>query len=225
MTIRLVLAEDNALLRQGLVRLFAQTDGIDVVASVASLDELLAAVEAHAPDVVLTDIRMPPTFTDEGVQAARHFRKHAPDVGVVVLSQYATPGYAHALFEDGSQSRAYLLKDRVADIDEVVYAIEAVVAGGSVVDPKIVDELVAARLRRPRSPIDQLSDRKREILSEIATGKSNNAIASTVFLSERAIEKHSNSIFSKLGLTEEPDVNRRVKAVLLYLAAERADTP
>lgn len=224
-TIRLVLAEDNALLRQGLVRLFAQTDGIDVVASVASLDELLAAVEAHAPDVVLTDIRMPPTFTDEGVQAARHFRKHAPDVGVVVLSQYATPGYAHALFEDGSQSRAYLLKDRVADIDEVVYAIEAVVAGGSVVDPKIVDELVAARLRRPRSPIDQLSDREREILSEIATGKSNNAIASTVFLSERAIEKHSNSIFSKLGLTEEPDVNRRVKAVLLYLAAERADTP
>ncbi len=141
----------------------------------------------------------------------------------MVLSQYATPAYAHALFEQGSDGRAYLLKDRVADVDEVVYAIDAVARGGSVVDPKIVDELVAARSRRPRSPLEHLTSREREILSELATGKSNVAIANSVFLSERAIEKHSNSIFSKLGLSEEPDVNRRVKAVLLYLAEERTD--
>jgi len=148
-------------------------------------------------------------------------REAHPSIGVVVLSQYATPGYAHALFENGSDRRAYLLKDRVADVDEVLFAIEAVAAGGSVVDPKIVEELVSARARRPRSPIDQLTVREREILAEIASGKSNIAIANTVFLSSRAIEKHSNSIFTKLGLMVEPDVNRRVKAVLLYLAAER----
>ncbi len=221
MAIRLVLAEDNVLLREGLARLFAQTEDLDLIGTCGSLPELLAMVEADPPDVVLTDIRMPPTHTDEGIQAARHLREHFPQVGVVVLSQYATPAYAHALFEDGSDARAYLLKDRVADVDEVVFAIEAVANGGSVVDPKIVEELVAARSRKPRSPLEQLTAREREILGEIATGKSNVAIASTLFLSERAIEKHSNSIFSKLGLTEEPDVNRRVKAVLLYLAAER----
>ena len=178
-------------------------------------------VDSTLPDVVLTDIRMPPTCTDEGIQAAAGSARHHPAVGVVVLSQYATPGYAHALFEDGSDARAYLLKDRVADVDEVLFAIEAVANGGSVVDPKIVEELVSARARKPRSPLDQLTTREREILAEIAPGKSNTAIANTLFLSSRAIEKHSNSIFSKLGLTEEPDVNRRVKAVLLYLAAER----
>jgi DNA-binding NarL/FixJ family response regulator len=220
-SIRLVLAEDNALLRQGLLRLFCQTEHLEVLAAVGSLPELLDAIEADPPDVVLTDIRMPPTHTDEGIEAARYCRAKHPEMGVVVLSQYASPSYAHALFEDGSESRAYLLKDRVADVDEVVYAIETVARGGSVVDPKIVEELVSARSRRPRSPIEQLTAREREILSEIATGKSNIAIANTLFLSERAIEKHSNSIFSKLGLNEESDVNRRVKAVLLYLAAER----
>lgn len=221
MAIRLVLAEDNVLLREGLVRLFDQSDGLELVGSCGTLPDLLALVEATTPDVVLTDIRMPPTHTDEGIQAARHLREHHPKIGVVVLSQYASPSYAHALFEDGSESRAYLLKDRVADVDEVVFAIEAVAGGGSVVDPKIVEELVSARARKPRSPLEQLTAREREILGEIASGKSNVAIANTLFLSERAIEKHSNSIFSKLGLTEEPDVNRRVKAVLLYLAAER----
>ena len=220
--IRLLLAEDNVLLREGLVRLLSQADHLDVIGACGSLDELISLVDADPPDVVLTDIRMPPTHTDEGIQAARWMREHHPKVGVVVLSQYATPGYAHALFENGSDSRAYLLKDRVADVDEVVFAIEAVASGGSVVDPKIVDELVAARSRTPRSPLDQLTAREGEILAEIASGKSNIAIANTLFLSERAIEKHSNSIFSKLGLTEEPDVNRRVKAVLLYLAAERS---
>jgi len=221
-TIRLLLAEDNVLLREGLVRLFEQTEDLELVGSCGSLPELLQMVDDDAPDVVLTDIRMPPTHTDEGIQAARQLRATHPKVGVVVLSQYSTPGYAHALFEDGSEGRAYLLKDRVADVDEVVFAIEAVAAGGSVVDPKIVEELVSARARKPRSPLDQLTTREREILAEIASGKSNMAIANTLFLSERAIEKHSNSIFSKLGLTEERDVNRRVKAVLLYLADERS---
>ena len=219
--IRLLLAEDNVLLREGLTRLFEQIEDLELIGSCGSLPELLSMVNADPPDVVLTDIRMPPTHTDEGIQAARHLREHHPTVGVVVLSQYSSPGYAHSLFEDGSDGRAYLLKDRVADVDEVVFAIEAVARGGSVVDPKIVEELVSARARRPRSPIEQLTAREREILAEIASGKSNIAIANTLFLSERAIEKHSNSIFSKLGLTEEPDVNRRVKAVLLYLAAER----
>ncbi len=223
--IRLLLAEDNVLLREGLVRLFAQSDAVELIGAVGTLPELLAFVDNDPPDVVLTDIRMPPTHTDEGIQAARHLREHHPNVGVVVLSQYSSPGYAHALFEDGSDARAYLLKDRVADIDEVVFAIEAVARGSSVVDPKIVEELVSARSRRPRSPIEQLTAREREILAEIASGKSNVAIANTLFLSERAIEKHSNSIFSKLGLSQEPDVNRRVKAVLLYLAAERTALP
>ena len=222
MPIRLLLAEDNDLLRDGLARLFAQSEHIDLIGSCGSYDQLVALVDADPPDVVLTDIRMPPTFTDEGIRAARWMREAHPSVGVVVLSQYATPGYAYALFEDGSDSRAYLLKDRVADVDEVLFAIEAVARGGSVVDPKIVEELVSARARRPRSPIDQLTVREREVLAEIASGKSNIAIANTVFLSERAIEKHSNSIFAKLGLMLEPDVNRRVKAVLLYLAAERS---
>lgn len=219
--IRLLLAEDNVLLREGLARLFSQSEDIEFLGSCGTYEQLVALVDADPPDVVLTDIRMPPTFTDEGIRAARWMREAHPSIGVVVLSQYATPGYAHALFENGSDSRAYLLKDRVADVDEVLFAIEAVAGGKSVVDPKIVEELVSARARRPRSPIDQLTVREREILAEIASGKSNIAIANTVFLSSRAIEKHSNSIFSKLGLMVEPDVNRRVKAVLLYLAAER----
>ena len=223
--IRLVLAEDNVLLRDGLVRLFSQAEHIDLLGSCGDLPQLLALVADDPPDVVLTDIRMPPTNTDEGIQAARYLRTHHPNVGVVVLSQYSTPSYAHALFEDGSDSRAYLLKDRVADVDEVLFAIEAVARGGSVVDPKIVEELVAARSRKPKSPIENLSAREREILGEIATGKSNSAIAAHLFLSERAIEKHSHSMFTKLGLAQEPDVNRRVKAVLLYLADERWVAP
>ena len=219
--IRLVLAEDNALLREGLSRLLGMAEQVELVGVAGTLDELLDAVERGRPDVVLTDIRMPPTHTDEGIRVARQLRAAHPGIGVVVLSQYADPVYAHDLFDDGSERRAYLLKDRVADVDEVIFAVEAVARGGSVVDPKIVEQLVAARARHPRSPLDQLTGREQEILSEIATGKSNMAIASTLFLSERAVEKHSNSIFSKLGLSQEPDVNRRVKAVLLYLAAER----
>lgn len=216
-----MLAEDSVLLRDGLARLFRQSEQIDLQGTCGTYDELVAMVGEVHPDVVLTDIRMPPTNTDEGIRAARWMREAHPDIGVVVLSQYASPAYAYALFEDGSDARAYLLKDRIADVDEVLYAIEAVAGGGSVVDPKIVEELVSARARKPRSPIDQLTAREREILAEIASGKSNVAIGNSLFLSARAVEKHSSSIFSKLGIFQEPDVNRRVKAVLLYLAAER----
>ncbi len=219
MRVRLVIAEDNALLRDGLVRLFERVEDIDVVGSCSTLPQLLAAVEVEGPDVVLTDIRMPPSGTDEGIQAARAIRASHPDAGVVVLSHYADPAYALALFEDGSDRRSYLLKDRVADVEDLADAIRAVARGGSRIDPRIVDALVAARANRGRSPLDHLTPREREILGEIATGKSNAAIAASLHLSERAVEKHSNSIFAKLGINNEPDVNRRVKAVLLYLGA------
>jgi DNA-binding NarL/FixJ family response regulator len=217
--IRIVIAEDNALLRDGMVRLFERVDDTEVVGSCGSLPELLALVEREQPDVVVTDIRMPPTGTDEGIQAARILRELHPSIGVVVLSQYASPAYALALLEDGSAQRSYLLKDRVSDVEDVADAIRAVASGGSRIDPRVVDELVNARSRGGRSPLEQLTTREREILAEIATGKSNAAIASSLYLSERAVEKHSNSIFSKLSITTEPDVNRRVKAVLVYLGA------
>lgn len=219
MAIRIVLAEDNFLLREGMIGLLARNDTVEVVGSCGTLDEVLAMVDEVAPDVVVTDIRMPPTGTDEGIQVANRLRESHPGIGVVVLSQYAAPGYALSLFDEGSDRRAYLLKDRVSDVEDLVDAVEAVAAGGSVVDPKVVEELVRARSARASSPLQHLTPREREILGELATGKSNAAIAATLYLSERAVEKHSNSIFSKLGLNEEPDVNRRVKAVLVHLAA------
>jgi DNA-binding NarL/FixJ family response regulator len=217
--IRIVLAEDNALLRDGVRRILESKDDLELVETCGSLDELLAAVEQHTPDVVVTDIRMPPTGTDEGIRAATSLRATQPQVGVVVLSQYVSPQYAVALLDQGSEGRAYLLKDRVADVDDLVDAIRVVAKGGSVIDPKVVDELVRARSRAERSPLEHLTPREREVLAEMASGKSNAAIASSLILSERAVEKHINSIFSKLHLVEEADVNRRVKAVLLYLAA------
>jgi DNA-binding NarL/FixJ family response regulator len=175
-------------------------------------------VDELEPDVVVTDIRMPPTGTDEGIQVASRVRQSHPAMGVVVLSQYSTPSYAIALLEGGSAGRAYLLKDRVARADELAAAIRAVASGGSVIDPKVVEEVVNTRAAATASPLDRLTPREREILGEIAQGKSNGAIAATLMLSERAVEKHINSILSKLNLSEEPDVNRRVKAVLVYLA-------
>ncbi|WP_426571115.1 response regulator transcription factor [Aquihabitans sp. McL0605] len=219
MTIRVVVAEDNYLLRAGVTRLLEAYGEIQVVGSCGTFDELLEAVQDTLPDVVVTDIRMPPTGTDEGIRAATELRSTHPDIGVVVLSQYATPSYALALFEAGSDGRAYLLKDRVSELDELVTAIQVVADGGSVVDPKVVEELVSARSARASSPLKHLTAREREVLAELATGRSNSAIAASLFLSERAVEKHSNSIFSKLGLNEEPNVNRRVKAVLVHLAA------
>ena len=216
--IRVALAEDNALLRQGISRLVDAHDDLDLVGVASDLPELLALIEAENPDVVITDIRMPPTGTDEGIQAAAWLREHRPEVGVVVLSQHTAPAYALALLEEGSAGRAYLLKERVAGIDELVVAISTVAHGGSVIDPFVVDELVRARSARKSSDLGWLTPRETEILGEMAQGKSNSAIASALDVSERAVEKHTNSIFSKLGLTEEKDVNRRVKAVLLYLS-------
>jgi DNA-binding NarL/FixJ family response regulator len=217
MGIRVVLAEDNALLRDGISRLIESQDDLELVAACADLPSLLAEVERDTPDVVVTDIRMPPTNTDEGVQAAQQLRRERPEVGVVVLSAYANPAYAVALLSEGSAGRAYLLKERVSDVGQLLGAIRDVAAGGSVIDPKVVDALVASTSRRTRSDLERLTPRENEVLAEMAQGKSNAAIAAALVLSERAVEKHSNSIFSKLGLSEETDVNRRVKAVLVWL--------
>jgi DNA-binding NarL/FixJ family response regulator len=216
--IRVVIAEDNALLRQGLARLIEGRTGLELAGAAGDLPDLLSLVDETEPDVVVTDIRMPPTGTDEGIRAADEIRARRPDTGVVVLSQYAEPAYALALLANGSAGRAYLLKERVAGVDDLAAAITEVARGGSVIDPAVVEVLVAANVRRRSSDLDRLTPREREILAEMAQGKSNAAIASSLVLSERAVEKHSNSIFSKLGLSEEKDVNRRVKAVLLYLS-------
>jgi DNA-binding NarL/FixJ family response regulator len=216
--IRVVLAEDNVLLREGVARLIEAEPELELAAVCGDYDELLAAIEKEAPDVVLTDIRMPPTGTDEGIRAASHLRQTNPGIGVVVLSQYAEPAYALSLLEAGSEGRAYLLKERVSEVDQLVGAIREVARGGSVIDPKVVEVLVSARARAAKSPLARLTPRETEILGEMAQGKNNAAIAATLVLSERAVEKHINSIFSKLDLSEEPDTHRRVKAVLLFLA-------
>lgn len=217
MPIRVVLAEDNYLVREGVARLLEREPEVEVIATCEDYDSLLAAVTEHEPDVVLTDIRMPPTGTDEGVRAAAEIRRSHPGTGVVVLSQYAEPAYALGFLEHGSERRAYLLKERVSDLDQLRRAIVAVHEGGSVIDPKVVDALVASRARGAESPVARLTPREREVLAEMAQGKNNAGIAAALVLTERAVEKHINSMFSKLGLTEEPDVHRRVKAVLLYL--------
>jgi DNA-binding NarL/FixJ family response regulator len=216
--ISLVVAEDSLLVREGIVRLLSAYDDVEIAGVAVDLPQLLAAVDDHAPNVVLTDIRMPPTGTDEGIRAAAELRARHPDVGVVVLSQYVEPAYALSLFDGGSQGRAYLLKERLSEGSQLIDAIRAVSSGGSVVDPKVVETLVNARVRTRSSPLEHLTPRELEVLSEIAQGKNNAAVAATLVLSERAVEKHINSLFSKLGLSEEPSVHRRVKAVLLYLA-------
>jgi len=221
--IRIVLAEDNILLREGIRSLIDAQEGLELVGIADAYASLLGLVEAPQPDVVLTDIRMPPTGTDEGIRAAAHLRATRPGIGVVVLSQFASRAYALSLLEGGSEGRAYLLKERVADVDDLVTAIRQVAAGGSVIDPKVVEALVAAGTAHVRSDLDQLTPRERETLSEMAQGKNNAAVAASLVLSERAVEKHINSIFSKLGLTEEHDVNKRVKAVLLHLGAKEGD--
>jgi len=219
MTIRLVLAEDNYLVREGLARLLESQEGLELVATCGDLDELLATVEAEKPDVVVTDIRMPPTGTDEGVRAANELRSRAPGIGVVVLSQYVEPGYALALLEHGSEGRAYLLKERVSDIGQLRQAIDDVARGGSVIDPKVVEVLVEARTRGHESPLRFLTPREREVLAEMAAGKSNAAIAESLVLTKRAVEKHVGAIFQKLLLEDDEVVSRRVTAVLLYLAS------
>ncbi len=216
--LRVLLAEDSFLIREGIAQLLQTRSEVEVVGVCSDLRELLEAVEAIPVDVVVTDIRMPPGHDDEGIRAAAALREMHPEVGVVVLSQYAVPDYALALLEGGSAGRAYLLKERVADLDQLLGAVEEVARGGSVIDPKVVDAMLAGRATSAASPLSELTPREREILSEMAQGKSNAAIASSLFLTERAVEKHTSAIFAKLGLTYERDVNKRVKAVLFYLA-------
>jgi DNA-binding NarL/FixJ family response regulator len=218
MTIRLVIAEDQYLVREGLRRLLDARDDLEVAALCGDLDSLLAAVEAERPDVVVTDIRMPPDGTDEGIRAAARLRETSPEVGVVVLSQYATPSYVLALLEAGSEGRAYLLKERVSDLEQLVAAIRAVAEGGSVLDPKVVEALVAENVRGDDSPLKELTRRELDVLREMAEGKNNAAIAEALFLTERSVEKVIHSIFLKLGLRWETAVHKRVKAVVLYLA-------
>ena len=218
MPIRIVLAEDQYLVREGLRRLLDTRAELEIAAVCGDLDSLLDAVAAERPDVVVTDIRMPPGSTDEGIQAATRLRETNPEVGVVVLSQYATPSYALALLKGGSEGRAYLLKERVSDLEQLVAAIGAVAVGGSVLDPKVVEALVAENARDDASPLNELTPRERDVLHEMAEGKNNAAIGEALFLTERSVEKVIHSIFLKLGLTWETTVHKRVKAVVLYLA-------
>ncbi|HEX3630733.1 MAG TPA: response regulator transcription factor [Candidatus Dormibacteraeota bacterium] len=221
MPIRVVFADDNYLLREGVSQLIASQPDLELAATATDFDSLLAAVEQERPDVVLTDIRMPPTSTDEGIRAAEQLRGTHPKTGVVVLSQYVEPEYALSLLAKGASGRAYLLKERVSDIEQLVAAIREVARGGSVIDPKVVEALVQARTRKTDSPLQELTPREKEVLAAMAEGKNNAAIASGLFLTERAVEKHINSIFSKLGLQEEKDTHRRVRAALLYLSENR----
>jgi DNA-binding NarL/FixJ family response regulator len=215
--VRVVFAEDNFLVREGTAALLQTSDEVQLVGTAADLDGLLEAVETHRPDAVLTDIRMPPTNTTEGIDAAKQIRAEHPDIGVVVLSQYAEEDYAYQLLRDGAAGLGYLLKERVSNLEELVRALTEVAKGGSVLDPKVVEALVTAKDRMAHSPLAQLTEREREVLSHMAQGENNAAIAKSLFLTERAVEKHINSLFHKLGLTEEPDVHRRVMAVLAFL--------
>jgi len=218
MSIRLVLAEDHYLVREGVRRLLETHPDVEVAATCGDLDSLLAAVEAERPDVVVTDIRMPPEESDEGIRAAARLRETHPDVGVVVLSQYADPRYALALLQNGTRGRAYLLKERVEDLEQLVAAVQAVASGGSVIDPKVVEGLVAQKAREEQSPLEELTERELDVLREMAEGKNNAAISEALFLTERSVEKVIHSIFLKLGITWESTVHKRVKAVILYLA-------
>jgi DNA-binding NarL/FixJ family response regulator len=216
--IRVVVAEDSLIVREGLQQLLAVSPGVEVVASYGDVQAVLDAVERDQPDVVLTDIRMPPSHTDEGIRLADHLRESRPSTGVVVLSQYAEPPYVLALLEHGSDRRGYLLKERIHDRGQLVSAIDAVARGGSVIDPKIVEVLVVARSRADRSPLAELTPREHDVLAEMAEGKSNAAIAASLVLTKRAVEKHINSIFTKRGLAASEDVSKRVKATLMFLA-------
>jgi DNA-binding NarL/FixJ family response regulator len=218
--IRVVLGDDSFLAREGIARVLETIEDVDLVAACGDLEELRITVDREKPDAVVTDIRMPPTNTDEGIRFAGELRASHPDVGVVVLSQHAEPSYAMSLFENGSTQRAYLLKERVKDEDELARALREVVAGRSLVDPRIVDKLVSARARHDPG-LEKLTPREREILAMIAEGRSNTWIATKLEVTKRAVERHINGIFLKLDLGEASDVNRRVKAALLYLTGEK----
>src|SRR4051794_37960670 len=216
MTLRVVFADDNFLVREGVAALLAESDEIELVDTVGDPHSLVKSVAEHRPDAVLTDIRMPPTHTNEGIQAAKRIRADYPDIGVVVLSQYVEDDYALELLADGVAGLGYLLKERVSDLAELVRALGEVARGGSALDPKVVEALLARRSSDAHSPLQRLNEREREVLQEMASGRNNATMAKTLFMSERAVEKHIGSIFSKLGLNDEGEVNRRVMAVLVY---------
>jgi DNA-binding NarL/FixJ family response regulator len=216
--LRVVFADDSYLIREALQEVLAPIEGVDLVASFADGDALLAAIEADPPDVVIADIRMPPSGDDEGIRVARRLRETHPDMGVVVLSQYSGAAYALALLEGGAEGRGYLLKERVHDRGELMAAIETVAQGGTTIDPSLVQELLAADRQRHASPLDDLTPREREVLAEMAEGRSNASIADSLVLTKRAVEKHVGAIFQKLCLEDDGVVSRRVTAVLLYLA-------
>ena len=218
MAIRVVVAEDNLLVREGLCQLLAGAPSVEVVGAYGDVAALLGAVEQDRPDVVLTDIRMPPSHSDEGIRVANELRQTCPPTGVIVLSQYADPAYVLALLERGSDRRGYLLKERIHDRRQLVSAIDTVGRGGSVIDPKVVELLVEAKARVDHSPLSELTVREREVLAEMAKGNSNAAIADSLVLTKRAVEKHVNSIFMKLGLSASENVSKRVKATLMFLA-------
>lgn len=218
--IRVVIAEDAYVIREFLTMALSSSSEVELVAVCTNGKELRSAIGTWNPDVVVTDIRMPPSGAEEGVRIAAQLRESHPDVGVIVLSQYAEPAYALSLLDRGTSRRAYLLKERIRNREELIGAIQTVAEGGSVIDPMIVDVLIQARARASESRLAQLTPRERELLAEIAAGKSNGAIASSLFLTKRAVEKHVNSIFSKLDLPETDDVSRRVKATLIYLSEE-----
>jgi len=217
MALRVVFADDNYLVREGVAALLTEADGIDLVDVMADPELLLASVAAHSPDAVLTDIRMPPTHTDEGIVAAKRIRSEHPDTGVVVLSQYVEEDYAFDLLSEGVAGMGYLLKERVSDVGELVRALTAVARGESALDPMVVEALLARRAGE--GPLLGLTDREREVLAVMATGRNNATIAKTLFMSDRAVEKHIGSVFQKLGLVDEHETNRRVMAVLAYVEA------
>jgi DNA-binding NarL/FixJ family response regulator len=219
MALRVVFADDNYLVREGVAALLGETDAIDLVDTAVDPGSLLASVAEHLPDAVLTDIRMPPTFTTEGIDAAKRIRAEHPATGVVVLSQYVEEDYAFELLADGVAGLGYLLKERVSQVDDLVRALYDVSRGGSALDPRIVEGLLTRKSRETSSALSGLTDRELEVLQELATGRSNAATAKALFMSERAVEKHVGSVFQKLGLAHEAEVNRRVMAVLAYLEA------
>ena len=225
MPLRVVFADDNYLVREGVAGLLTETPDLELVETVGDPVALHAAVAAHRPDAVLTDIRMPPTFTTEGIDAAKRIRSEFPEVGVVVLSQYVEEDYAYDLLVDGVAGLGYLLKERVSQVDDLVRALHEVARGGSALDPKVVEGLMARTSKEASSPLRGLTERETEVLQAMATGLSNAAIASTLFMSERAVEKHIGSVFQKLDVVNESDVNRRVLAVLAFLDATRGTRP
>lgn len=218
MTIRIVLAEDSFLVREGVRRMLESSDQVEVVATCGDLGEALGAIDEHRPDVVLTDIRMPPNRKDEGIQIAQHCRTAHSATGVVLLSQYVEPSYVRVLLAQGTEGRGYLLKEHLADLDDLLVAITSVARGGSAIDPKVVQSLVQERALEDDARIERLSPRERQVLALIAEGRTNAAVAQQLVLSQHAVEKHVNSIFSKLNLSGDQELHPRVRAALMYLA-------